>query len=102
MLDEQQRLGSIEILREDEVYAKAQDIRMAARKPRLEAADSHALKEALRSAMRTVREFRLGEPICYWRRGRRHGMKKVRGRWHGRAIVVSKEGWNFYISHNGR
>ena len=73
--------------------------RSIARQQVLEALDHRAARIALNSRPRPQREFRPGDEVSVWRRGR--GIKKSTARWRGPGIVAGLAGGNIWVSMPG-
>eukprot|EP00434_Breviolum_minutum_P039141 symbB.v1.2.034744.t1/scaffold4544.1/size38254/1 len=73
--------------------------RSIARQQVLEALDHKAARIALNSRPRPQREFRPGDEVAVWRRGR--GIKKSTARWRGPGIVAGLAGGNVWVSMPG-
>ena len=73
--------------------------RSAARQAVLQSLDHRAARIALNSRSRPHREFRPGDEVAIWRRGR--GIKKSSARWRGPGIVAGNAGGNLWISMPG-
>ena len=73
--------------------------RSIARQQVLEALDHKAARVALNSRPRPLREFRPGDEVSVWRRGR--GIKKSTARWRGPGIVAGLAGGNIWVSMPG-
>ena len=73
--------------------------RSIARQQVLEALDHRAARIALNSRPRPLREFRPGDEVSVWRRGR--GIKKSTARWRGPGIVAGVAGGNLWVSMPG-
>ena len=73
--------------------------RSIARQQVLEALDHKAARVALNSRPRPLREFRPGDEVAVWRRGR--GIKKSTARWRGPGIVAGLAGGNIWVSMPG-
>ena len=71
----------------DETLARANEIRMAARKALLEADDDQKVRRALSHRQRTMRdqELAVGDLVYYWRRYRNDGKA---GMWRGPGRVI--------------
>ena len=84
---------------EDAIAEFSHRARMSARKAVLEALDHRAARIALNSRPRPLREFRPGDEVAVWRRGR--GIKKSMARWRGPGIVAGETGGNYWVSMPG-
>ena len=73
--------------------------RSIARQQVLQALDHKAARIALNSRPRPSREFRPGDEVSVWRRGR--GIKKSSARWRGPGIVAGLAGGNIWVSMPG-
>jgi hypothetical protein len=84
----------------DEVTARRQAIRTAARVATIELQDSKALRRAIAARPRGGVEYAPGDEVAYWRLPRGKRSQKTRtGRWYGRAVVLGKVGRNFVLIH---
>eukprot|EP00959_Pyramimonas_sp_CCMP1952_P307203 6429889-Pyramimonas_sp.AAC.1 len=62
------------------------------------------MRAALDARPRPLREFRAGDRVACWRRGRGKGRQKdgkKNARWHGRATVLGEENGHYWLSHAG-
>ena len=84
---------------EDAIADFSHGTRLAARQGVLQALDQRAARVALNSRPRPRREFRTGDEVAVWRRGR--GIKKSAARWRGPGIVAGEAGGNFWVSMPG-
>ena len=73
--------------------------RQKAREAVLQSLDHRAARIALNSRPRPKREFRPGDEVAVWRRGR--GIKKSMARWRGPGIVAGEAGGNYWVSMPG-
>ena len=73
--------------------------RSIARQQVLQALDHKAARIALNSRPRPLREFRPGDEVSVWRRGR--GIKKSTARWRGPGIVAGLAGGKIWVSMPG-
>ena len=85
----------------DDTAAKAQQIRMAARRATLEMQDQGDMRKALEARPRPLRPFEVGDKVAYWRKGKGQGFKLGRARWYGRATIIGKQGVNYILAHRG-
>ena len=65
----------------------------------LQSLDHKAARVALDSRPRPTREFRVGDEVAIWRRGR--GIKKSTARWRGPGIIAGHAGGNLWVSMPG-
>ncbi|CAE7615546.1 GIP [Symbiodinium sp. CCMP2592] len=80
-------------------YQRATAIRTAARLAFHHAqGDSRLRKALLQRARTTTRPIEVGESVHFWDQPK----NRRRGRWAGPAVVVGREGENYWISKNGR
>ena len=63
--------------------------------------DRHAARVALNARRRPTREFRPGDEVAVWRRGRGIPGKRGRARWRGPGIVAGETGGNYWVSMPG-
>ena len=82
----------------DRPSERAVQIRQAARKAFV---DDKAMRRALVARPRPWRDFKVGDQVAFWRKGKGRGMRSGHARWHGRAIVLalcpgSKNVWIAY------
>ena len=84
---------------EDAVAEFAHRARMSARQAVLETLDHRAARIALNARPRPLREFRPGDEVAVWRRGR--GIKKNMARWRGPGVVAGEAGGNYWVSMPG-
>ena len=80
---------------------RAVQIRQAARKVFVESQDDKAMRRALVARPRFWRDFKVGDQVAFWRKGRGRRMRSGHARWHGRTIVLalyplSKNVWITY------
>ena len=73
--------------------------RQKARESVLQSLDHRAARIALNTRPRPKREFRPGDEVAVWRRGR--GIKKSMARWRGPGIVAGEAGGNYWVSMPG-
>eukprot|EP00969_Alexandrium_andersonii_P122063 5396536-Alexandrium_andersonii.AAC.1 len=59
------------------------------------------MRAALAARPRPTRQFRAGDRVAYWRRGRGKGHRAAHARWRGRALVLGEEDGNLWLSHAG-
>ena len=76
-------------------------IRQAARQAFVESQDDNAMRRALVARPRPWREFRVGDQVAFWQKGKGRRMRSGHARWHGSAIVLalcpcSKNVWIAY------
>ena len=86
---------------EDAQAGRAHLVRQFARKAVLEAADCKAGRVALNSRPRPQREFRHGDQVAVWRRGRGIPGKRGYARWRGPGIIAGEAGGNFWVAMPG-
>ena len=86
---------------EDDLAARANKIRLLARQAALECADSKAARISLNTRPRPLREFRNGDQVAVWRRGRGIPGKRGRARWRGPGIVAGAAGGNYWVAMPG-
>ncbi|CAE7866875.1 RE1 [Symbiodinium sp. KB8] len=80
-------------------YQRAMAIRTAARIAYHHSQGDSRLRKALLQRARTaVRPMEVGETVHFWTQPK----NRRRGRWLGPAVVVGREGENYWISRNGR
>ena len=84
---------------EDAIAEYQHRARSVARQEMLRQMDHKAARIALNSRPRPFREFRVGDEVAIWRRGK--GIKKSSARWRGPGIVAGSAGGNFWISMPG-
>ena len=80
---------------------RAVQFRQAARKAFVESQDDKAMRRVLVSRPRPWRDFKVGDQVAFWRKGKGRGVRSGHARWHGKAIVlalcpVSKNVWIAY------
>ena len=85
----------------DRPSERAVQIRQAARKAFVEIHDDKAMRRALVARPHPWRDFKVGDQVAFWRKGKGRGMRSGRARWHGTAIVLalcpgSKKVWIAY------
>ena len=73
----------------DRPSERAVQIRQAARKAFVESQDDQAMRRALVARPSPWTEFRVGDQVAFWRKGKGGGMRSGHARWHGRAIVLA-------------
>ena len=73
----------------DRPSERAVQIRQAARKAFVESQDDKAMRRALVARPRPWRDFKVGDQVAFWRKGKGRGMRSGHARWHGRAIVLA-------------
>ena len=73
----------------DRPSERAVQICQAARKAFVESQDDKAMRRALVARPRPWREFKVGDQVAFWRKGKGRGMRSGHARWHGRAIVLA-------------
>lgn len=85
----------------DEQFARAQNIRSAARHAVIEMQDSKSLRRALAARPRVDLTFTPGTLVAYWRNQKFQAGEGVvtGGRWFGVAVVVGAIGRNYVIAH---
>ena len=70
-------------------FARNVEIRLAARKALLEAADERAYREAINARPCVLRRFEAKDLVYVWRKGKGSGFKAGhRGRWVGPGVVL--------------
>ena len=85
---------------QDSLLEKTTAIRLAARRAMLECQDDRALRAALRARPRTLRPFKSGDWVYYWRTQMYVGGVRIDGgRWYGAALVLGAVGRNFVVAH---
>ena len=84
---------------EDAIADYSNRARLCARQSVLESLGHRAARIALNSRPRPLREFRAGDEVAVWRRGR--GIKKSMARWRGPGIVAGAAGGNFWVAMPG-
>ena len=86
-------------LSDDAKFQRAQAIRASAKVAFHQSETDSRLKKALfHRARSTTRPFDNGEPVHHWFKPK----DRRRGRWEGPAVVVGREGDNYWISRGGR
>ena len=84
----------------DEALAKAQALRLSARRAVIELQDDKAIRLALNARPRKAVDFQPGDYVCYWRNQKWiQGKLNQGGRWYGCAIVLGAVGRNLVIMH---
>ena len=84
----------------DEALAKAQALRLSARRAVIELQDDKAIRLALNARPRKAVDFQPGDYVCYWRNQKWiQGKLNQGGRWYGCAIVLGTVGRNLVIMH---
>ena len=79
------------------------EIRLAARKALLEAADERAYREAINARPRVLRKFEAKDLVYVWRCGKASGFKAGhRGRWVGPSVVLGEESGNPWVAMNNQ
>ena len=73
----------------DRPSERAVQIRQEARKAFVESQDDKAMRRALVARPRSWRDFKVGDQVAFWRKGKGRGMRSGHARWHGRAIVLA-------------
>lgn len=84
---------------EDAVAEYQHRARSVARQEMLQALDKRAARIALNARPRPLREFRPGDEVAVWRRGK--GLKRSSARWRGPGIVAGSAGGNYWVSMPG-
>jgi len=84
---------------EDAIAEFSHRARIAAKQAVIAALDHRAARIALNSRPRPTREFRPGDEVAVWRRGR--GIKRSTARWRGPGIVAGNTGGNYWVSMPG-
>ena len=80
-------------------YQRAMAVRTAARIAfHHSQGDSRLRKVLLQRARTAVRPMEVGETVHFWNQPK----NRRRGRWTGPAVIVGREGDNYWISRNGR
>eukprot|EP00439_Symbiodinium_sp_Y106_P001495 s818_g1.t1 len=80
-------------------YQRAMAVRTAARIAFHHSQGDNRLRKALLQRARTaVRPMEVGETVHFWTQPK----NRRRGRWTGPAVIVGREGDNYWISRNGR
>ena len=85
----------------DRPSERAVQIRQAARKAFVESQDDKVMRRALVARPRPWREFKVGDQVAFWRKGKGRGMRSGHARWLGGAILLalcpgSKNVWIAY------
>jgi hypothetical protein len=86
---------------EDAIAMFANKARITAQQAVLAYADDHAGRVALNARPRPLREFKTGDEVAVWRRGRGIPNKRGRARWRGPGIVVGPVRGNYWVSMPG-
>ena len=95
LLQEDPGVVASEVTSLDSVFARAQQVRQAARLAVLECQDDKALRAALRARPRPHRDFVSGDWVFFWEKG-----ELIKGgRWHGAAMVLGRLGRNVVVAH---
>ena len=76
--------------REDATFEESLQNELKAQKLFLEIDARRRVQRALRARCRRLREFRCGDLVCYYRRGRKEG-SRYGGHWYGPARVLCQE-----------
>lgn len=84
---------------EDAIAEYQHRARSVARQEVLRQLDHKAARIALNSRPRPLREFRAGDEVAIWRRGK--GIKKSSARWRGPGVVAGCAGGNYWVSMPG-
>ena len=84
---------------EDAIAEFSNRARCSARAATLATLDCRAARVALNSRPRPLREFRPGDEVAVWRRGR--GIKRSTARWRGPGVVAGQTGGNYWVSLPG-
>ena len=84
---------------EDAVAEYQHRARSVARQEVLKQLDHRAARIALNARPRPQREFRVGDEVAVWRRGK--GIKKTTARWRGPGIVAGHASGNVWVSMPG-
>ena len=84
---------------EDAVAEYQHRARSIARQEVLKQLDHRAARVALNARPRPHREFRVGDEVAVWRRGK--GIKKTTARWRGPGIVAGQASGNIWVSMPG-
>ena len=84
---------------EDAVAEYQHRARSVARQEVLKQLDHRAARVALNARPRPHREFRVGDEVAVWRRGK--GIKKTTARWRGPGIVAGQASGNLWVSMPG-
>lgn len=100
LLQEDPGIVASEVTNLDSVFARAQQVRQAARLAVLECQDDRALRAALRARPRPSRDFISGDWVFYWRSQKWEKGELIKGgRWHGAAMVLGRLGRNVVVAH---
>lgn len=100
LLQEDPGIVASEVTSLDTVFARAQQVRQAARLAVLECQDDRALRAALRARPRPSRDFISGDWVFYWRSQKWEKGELIKGgRWHGAAMVLGRLGRNVVVAH---
>ena len=84
---------------EDAIAEYQHRARSVARQEVLKQLDHRAARIALNARPRPLREFRVGDEVAVWRRGK--GIKKTTARWRGPGIVAGHASGNIWVSMPG-
>ena len=84
---------------EDAIAEYQHRARSVARQEVLQTLDHPAARIALNARPRPLREFRVGDEVAVWRRGK--GLKRSSARWRGPGIVAGSAGGNYWVSMPG-
>ena len=84
---------------EDAIAEYQHRARSVARQELLKQLDHRAARIALNARPRPHREFRVGDEVAVWRRGK--GIKKTTARWRGPGIVAGQASGNLWVSMPG-
>ena len=84
---------------EDAIAEYQHRARSVARQELLKQLDHRAARVALNARPRPHREFRVGDEVAVWRRGK--GIKKTTARWRGPGIVAGQASGNLWVSMPG-
>ena len=84
---------------EDAIAEFQHRARSVARQEVLKQLDHRAARVALNARPRPLREFRVGDEVAVWRRGK--GIKKTTARWRGPGIVAGNASGNLWVSMPG-
>ncbi len=84
---------------EDAIAEYQNRARSVARQEVLKQLDHRAARVALNARPRPLREFRVGDEVAVWRRGK--GIKKTTARWRGPGIVAGNASGNLWVSMPG-
>ena len=79
-------VAAVTMLVLDRLSERAVQIRQAARKAFVESQDDKAMRRSLVARPRPWREFKVGDPVAFWRKGKGREMRSGHARWHGRAM----------------